>query len=83
MEIGPFRVKDSNGPVLEYNKGSWNEFANLLFVDNPIGTGLSYTDSYIHELPEMAEQFVQFLEKWFILFPQYEHNDVSGLWITL
>jgi carboxypeptidase D len=52
MEVGPFRVK---GDHLIENEGSWNEFANLLFVDQPVGTGFSYvnTDSYIHELPEV------------------------------
>lgn len=82
MEIGPYRVKNgSNGLDLEYNKGSWDEFANVMFVDNPVGTGFSFVDSnsYVHELPEMASQFVQFLEKFFALFPEYEHDDVSPL----
>jgi len=77
MEIGPYRVvKDSK---LVENEGSWNEFANLLFVDNPVGTGYSYvdTDSYIHELDTMAEQFIIFLEKFFGMFPEYENDDVS------
>lgn len=76
MEIGPYRLKDSNTLIM--NDGSWNEFANLLFVDNPVGTGFSYvdTDSYVHELDEMADQFVVFLEKFFALFPEYEHDDV-------
>jgi len=76
MELGPYRV----GPEgkLEYNDGSWDEFANLLFVDNPVGTGFSYvnTDSYLHELQEMADQFIIFMEKWFALFPEYEHDDL-------
>lgn len=77
MEIGPYRLKDDSH--LEYNPGSWDEFANLLFVDNPVGTGYSYvdTDSYLHDLPEMASQFITFLEKWFALFPEYEQDDVS------
>jgi carboxypeptidase D len=77
MEIGPYRLKDD--ATLEYNPGSWDEFANLLFVDNPVGTGFSYvaTDSYLHDLPEMADQFVVFLEKFFKLFPEYEQDDVS------
>ncbi|KAI9753245.1 MAG: Cell death protease [Chaenotheca gracillima] len=76
MEVGPYRVgKDGN---LRYNDGSWDEFANILFVDNPVGTGFSYvsTDSYVHELKEMADQFVVFLEKFFTLFPEYEHDDL-------
>lgn len=53
MEVGPFRVK---GDHLVENEGSWNEFANLLFVDQPVGTGFSYvnTDSFLHELPEVS-----------------------------
>ncbi|KAI1487881.1 Alpha/Beta hydrolase protein [Biscogniauxia mediterranea] len=76
MEIGPYRLKDED--TLVYNNGSWHEFANLLFVDNPVGTGYSYVDTnnYVHELDEMAGQFVIFLEKWFSLFPEYEHDDL-------
>jgi carboxypeptidase D len=76
MEVGPYRLKDN--ATLEYNEGSWDEFANLLFVDQPVGTGFSYvnTDSYLHELDEMSAQFVIFLEKFFELFPEYEGDDV-------
>lgn len=76
MEVGPYRVRD--GGKLEYNDGAWDEFANLLFVDNPVGTGFSYvnTDSYVHELQEMADQFLIFMEKWFALFPEFENDDL-------
>ncbi|KIW21243.1 hypothetical protein PV08_01823 [Exophiala spinifera] len=76
MELGPYRVEE--GGKLIYNEGSWDEFANLLFVDNPVGTGFSYvnTDSYLHELQEMADQFLVFMEKWFALFPEYENDDL-------
>lgn len=76
MEIGPYRITPDQ--KLTYNNGSWDEFANLLFVDNPVGTGFSYvdTDSYLHELDEMADQFIIFLEKWFTLFPEYMYDDV-------
>ena len=77
MEIGPYRVtKDQK---LEYNSGAWNEFANVLFVDNPVGTGFSYVDtnSYVHELSDMAAQMLAFLEKFFALFPEYTHDDVG------
>lgn len=79
MEIGPYRLKDDH--TLEYNDGAWNEFANVMFVDNPVGTGFSYvdTDSYLHELDEMADQFVIFLEKWYRLFPEYERDEVGVL----
>ncbi|KAK0739927.1 Alpha/Beta hydrolase protein [Apiosordaria backusii] len=76
MEIGPYRLKDKD--TLAYNDGAWNEFANVLFVDNPVGTGFSYVDTnaYVRELDDMADQFVTFLEKWYKLFPEYEHDDI-------
>lgn len=77
MEIGPYRVKDD--AHLVYNEGAWDEFANLLFIDNPVGTGFSYvdTDSFVHELKDMADQLIIFLEKFFEIFPEHEDNDVS------
>lgn len=77
MEIGPYRVKDPQNLV--YNNGSWNEFANLLFVDNPVGTGFSFVDtnSFVHELDTMAEQFIRFLDGFFALFPEYDRDDVG------
>ncbi|KAI9739446.1 MAG: Cell death protease [Claussenomyces sp. TS43310] len=76
MEIGPYRLKDDAN--LEYNPGSWDEFANIMFVDNPVGTGFSMVngDSYVRELPEMADQFVLFLQQFFDLFPEYEQDDI-------
>lgn len=75
MEVGPFRVSD--GKNLVRNPGSWNKDANLLFVDQPIGVGLSTADpgSYIHELPEMAEDMISFLDKYFQVFPEQQKNE--------
>jgi carboxypeptidase D len=76
MELGPYRV-NADG-TLRYNEGSWDEFANLLFVDNPVGTGFSYTNTegYLSELQQMADEFLIFMEKWFTLFPQFEMDDL-------
>ncbi|KAI5809566.1 pheromone processing carboxypeptidase Kex1 [Peziza echinospora] len=76
MEVGPFRVTPDQKLVV--NNGSWHEFSNLLFVDQPVGTGFSYVDSnsYLHELPEMAAQFIIFLTKFFEMFPEYEADDI-------
>ncbi|CAG8000771.1 unnamed protein product [Penicillium olsonii] len=76
MEVGPYRLKDDH--TLEYNPGRWDEFANLLFVDNPVGTGFSYASSngYIHELDEMADQFIVFMDKFFEMFPEFESDDL-------
>lgn len=36
-EIGPFNVE------LKIRESSWIQHSNLLFIDNPVGTGYSYT----------------------------------------
>jgi cathepsin A (carboxypeptidase C) len=43
MELGPCRVTPG-GAGTEYNKFSWNEKANLLFLDQPVNAGFSWTD---------------------------------------
>lgn len=43
MELGPCRITNATeGPV--YHPESWNENANVFFVDQPIGVGYSYAD---------------------------------------
>ncbi|CCG82488.1 Putative uncharacterized protein [Taphrina deformans PYCC 5710] len=75
LEIGPFRFQDAN--TLVENEGSWHEFANVLFVDQPLGTGFSFIDSdhYITELDQMAEQMMHFLDRFLELFPEYANDD--------
>lgn len=77
MEIGPYRINPDGS--LRLVDGSWDEFANVLFIDNPVGTGYSYVDgdSYVRELGEMANQLVKFLEQFFELFPHYSLDDVG------
>ncbi|KAH8081981.1 alpha/beta-hydrolase [Cristinia sonorae] len=42
MELGPCRVVSENATV--YHPHSWNEHANIFFVDQPIGVGFSYAE---------------------------------------
>ena len=76
MGIGPFRFQNAN-KIIE-NNGSWHMFANLLFVEQPVGTGFSYIDknSSIHELGEMADHFLSFLDRYIEIFPDILQSDI-------
>jgi vitellogenic carboxypeptidase-like protein len=64
MELGPYwLVPDSSQPyVVVRNNNSWVKDYNVLFVDQPVGTGLSYADprvinSYVKSMDDVAEDF--------------------------
>jgi len=65
------------GPVdvnMKPRNTTWLQYANLLFVDNPIGTGFSYTDDprgYCTTDEEIADQLVQFLKTFLVQFPVF------------
>ena len=56
--VGPLTVQRKLlGPGLDVkpNKFAWTKNYNMLFVDNPIGTGLSYADpSYKDAIPSTS-----------------------------
>lgn len=48
-ENGPFRVK-ADGKTLEHDKYSWNQFANMLYIESPINVGFSYNSTHLPEV---------------------------------
>ncbi|XP_058067750.1 serine carboxypeptidase II-2-like isoform X2 [Magnolia sinica] len=77
-EIGPFHVKP-DGKSLYLNPYSWNQVANILFLDSPVGVGYSYSDNPQDLLSNgdarTAQDSLVFLKKWFKRFPQYKGRD--------
>lgn len=75
MEAGPLRINDDH--KVEYNNGSWHKKADVVFVDQPAGTGFSYTDKYDSELVDIRRDFLRFLEKYFEVFPEDRNNEIT------
>lgn len=71
--VGPF---NSLPEGLTKRNTSWTKFANLLFIDNPVGAGFSFTTNncYPRSIPEVAEQLFSALIQFFKLFPELQGN---------
>ncbi len=76
-ENGPFLMNGTDKPVT--NPYSWNSFANLLYVDQPVGTGFSYASSLIDEdtnEKEIAKAMSKFLTGFYTKYPKYSYLDL-------
>jgi carboxypeptidase D len=83
LELGPLKLSPEGEVTL--NPHSWHRAANLLFVDQPVGTGLAYTRDrrYPKTDQEVNAAFYQMLLAFFALHPAYVTRDpASGLRTT-
>ncbi|XP_024014892.1 serine carboxypeptidase-like 15 isoform X2 [Eutrema salsugineum] len=86
-ENGPlaFKVEAYNGsiPSLVSTTYSWTKVANIIYLDQPVGTGFSYSRNPFADLPSdtgAAKRVHEFLGKWLAKHPEYFSNPfyVSG-----
>lgn len=74
-ENGPYHIQEDLS--LKLNPHSWNKKANILFIDQPVGTGFSYSDfgeiGVVSE-KQMAQAMYEFFQGFFAKYPQYQEN---------
>ncbi|KAG9440608.1 hypothetical protein H6P81_020773 [Aristolochia fimbriata] len=77
FEIGPLKVKklpyDGSVPSLTLNPHSWSKVVNIIFLDQPVGTGFSYAsvDNYSMTDTKAAKLVHQFITKWLNDHPMF------------
>lgn len=74
FENGPYTVNPDLS--LKDNPYSWNSKANVIWVDNPVGSGYSYVNNpngYVSNEDEVASELWIFLQQFFKLYPQYKN----------
>ncbi|CAH0405029.1 unnamed protein product [Chilo suppressalis] len=70
-EIGPFVVTKDH--TLEEIKYSWGKNHSLLFIDNPVGTGFSFTDDdrgFATNQTTIGENLYTALQQFLTMFPE-------------
>eukprot|EP01084_Bolivina_argentea_P106692 190870_1 len=76
IEQGAFRVQKNS--TLAINPGAWNNVASMLFIEQPIGVGFSYSNDdkdYIVGDERAAEDMFDMILGFLDQFPQYKTND--------
>ena len=76
-EIGPYELrrdgKGKHGDIkLTQRALTWNNKYGLLFIDNPVGAGFSYTksaDGYPTTEEEVARNLLTLLQQFYLVFP--------------
>ncbi|KAK6163419.1 hypothetical protein DH2020_000283 [Rehmannia glutinosa] len=75
-ENGPFHI--TSNLSLAWNDFGWDKVSNLIYVDQPIGTGFSYSsddDDIRHNEEGVSNDLYDFLQAFFKAHPQYATND--------
>ncbi|GBP20585.1 Vitellogenic carboxypeptidase [Eumeta japonica] len=70
-EIGPFTFEPQKG--LKRNPNTWAVNHSLLFIDNPVGTGFSFTDStsgFTKDMTTYSSHLYSALDQFLTIFPE-------------
>ncbi|GME26731.1 carboxypeptidase s1 [Neofusicoccum parvum] len=74
QENGPCHFVDgATEPSL--NEYSWNSYANMLYIDQPIGVGFSYGTNDVTSTETAAPYVWKLIQAFYDQFPQYESRD--------
>eukprot|EP01133_Synstelium_polycarpum_P012995 gene12995-15286_t len=76
VENGPFSILP-NLTMVPKNI-TWNAEYSMLYIDNPVGTGFSYTNTggYSTNQDEIAANLYSLLNQFYKIFPQFVGNDL-------
>ncbi|KAJ0908845.1 putative carboxypeptidase C [Helianthus annuus] len=76
-ENGPFHL--TKNLSLVWNDYGWDQVSNIIYIDQPIGTGFSYSTSeqdIRHDEKGVSDDLYDFLQGFFELHPEYVKNDL-------
>ncbi|RVW64775.1 Serine carboxypeptidase-like 18 [Vitis vinifera] len=82
-ENGPiylnYQYYDGGVPSLNLSADAWTQSLNMIYIDAPVGTGFSYSNTsqgYYVDDAENAAQTYEFLRKWLVQHPDFLENEL-------
>jgi carboxypeptidase C (cathepsin A) len=78
QENGPCRISN-NSQTVSLNPNSWNEVANVLYIDQPVGVGFSHGTLSVGTSQQAAQDIWNFLQIFFAdsRFSKFQKNDFA------
>lgn len=77
--MGPFSV-DSDGQTLLPRIATWNQNQGMIFIDNPVGAGYSYTETETgyctNTKQEVSSQLFELMQQFYDVFPEQLKNEL-------
>ena len=70
----PFPEFNRVKPISKMNPYSWNRNMSLLYIDNPVGAGFSFTEDnkgYPNFVNQSSGDLYEALQQFFTLLPEY------------
>ena len=70
----PFPEFNRVKPVSKMNPYSWNRNMSVLYIDNPVGAGFSFTENdkgYPNFVNQSSQDLYEALQQFFTLLPEY------------
>ncbi|CAL1708590.1 unnamed protein product [Somion occarium] len=78
QELGPCRINNDTTTV-SLNPNAWNEAANMLFIDQPVGVGFSHGTTSVGTSQQAASDTWKFLQIFFAdsRFSKFQENEFA------
>lgn len=73
LELGPSFVNEKRG--IDYNPFAWNANATVIFLDQPVNVGYSYSGGSVSNTVAAGKDVYALMTLFFKQFPQYAHQD--------
>ena len=73
LELGPASIDEKGNLV--HNPYSWNSNASVIFLDQPVNTGFSYSGKSVSNTVAAGKDVYALLTLFFKQFPEYAHQD--------